>query len=99
MLGERLLCLLRGGRLEIEVESGRVPIEAEVIERLPIDHGSRLIAVLRQPGIELAFRLEGQDVRSREADVLPEPASGNEKMDDPVSGDTTVEHVEADRGA
>jgi hypothetical protein len=96
VLGEGLLRLLRRGRLEIKVESGRVPVKSKIIDRPPTDHGSRLIGVRCQPGIKLPFRPEGQDVGSCEPDVVPEPSGWNEKVDDPIPGDATVEHVEAD---
>lgn len=93
--GKRCLRLLWRSRLEIEIESGRVPVESEIIDSLPAGDRSLQVCACRQPGMKLAFRPEGQDICSREPNVIPEPFGGNEEVDDPISSDPPVANVEA----
>lgn len=93
--GECRLRLVWRCRLEIKIEPGCVPVASEIVKRLPTDYRPQRISVRRQPGMKLTFRPEGQDIRSREPDVIPEPFGRNEKVDDPISSDPPVANVEA----
>ena len=90
----RRLC--GGRRLPRVVQSGRIPVRAEFVERLRRDRSPRARARRVQPSAQVALRPEGGDVRSSEPDVVPEAASGNEEVDDALPADGAVDDRESD---
>lgn len=96
MPGEGRLRLVRRRWLEIKLKPSRVPVASEIVHRLHTDYRASRIIVRCQPGVQLAFRPEGQDIRSRKPDVIPEAFGGNEEVDDPLASDLPVDHVEAE---
>ena len=97
MLFEQRLLLSGSERLEIHVEPACVPIGPEIIERLWRYDRAEAIALRVEPRAKLALRPEGADVRSREADVVPEARGRHQEMHDPVAVHGTVRHVEDHR--
>jgi len=96
MLREGVLRLLRRERLEVQVESGCVPVAPEVIDGLRAHHRAGGIPLRRQPRAELAFRPEGRDVGSREPYVIPEPLRRHEEVDDRVTRHTVIFDLKSD---
>jgi hypothetical protein len=90
------LLLLRRERLEVQIESGCVPVAPEVIDGLRAHHRADGILLRRQPRAELAFRPEGRDVGSREPYVSPEPHRRHEEVNDRATRYTAVFDVKPD---
>lgn len=79
---ERGLRLRGASPLPVKIEARRVPVSPEIIDRLWRHHRAQAEPFGLEPASQFTFRLEGRDVRSRVADVIPEVARRYQEVND-----------------
>ena len=95
--GEQRHRLKSRGRLPVDIEAGRIPIRAELVEGLRSYSRALVVAARVQPVNQLALRPEGGNVRSGESNVIPEGASRYQEVNKPLADHLAVGHFEPDR--
>lgn len=92
--GEQRRCRKRTGGLPVDVEPGCIPVRAEFIEGLWRHRRPFFVAARFEPVVQFALRPEGCNVRSGEADVVPEGASWHQEVNQPRAAHLAIGHFE-----
>ena len=90
-------CFGRTCRLPAGVEASPIPVRTELIERLRLDDRAARKPLGLEPSIKFAFRPEGGDVRSGEADIIPEMSGWHQEMDQCFAENSAAGHAELNR--
>ena len=87
---EQRLDFVRSRRDPIDVHPCPIPVAGEVIDGLRADRFPPFRSGVTQPLSQLGLRPEAIDVRSGEADVVPELPNRNQQMDQTVGLDQPI---------
>lgn len=94
---EQLPDPLRRLRLPVVVESIGVPGTRELPHRRQVDDRSAELSPSRAPAVDVCFRPEEADGRSRVADVVPEPPGRDDEVDERLPVNHTLAYSQGDR--